>query len=396
MSKVCAKCNSESDDIASFCQSCGNKLTMPLSENDLPEVEEPIKDHEVNKIKPLNKTFILTSVVIALFVTVSISVYFYLESSKEALYLNKMASFSDSLVNTEEGLKKALKEKKLDETFIKKQRDELISIKTQFNDLQVPNKYNEQNNKFGQIISNEISILEKLDLLNSNYSSEESKPLLEDVKKNYDDDKKILENFNIPKLNIKDTLNISNYPLLVIYLNKKEKAKKEEEKAQEENKRKEELNKKQEEENKEKINSFFSTFENILNKYELARTDLGNILDKIRKGGFTFQDFYRAVEDARESRVNLRNEVASLSYINKETEKLKKELSNILTNSIDYCEVKRSGIKLEQDTGFISEQVSSKYSEADRIDLEIKQDYSKFSSDYEKAKKDLFTTDKTE
>ena len=80
----------------------------------------------------------------------------------------------------------------------------------------------------------------------------------------------------------------------------------------------------------------------------------------------------------------MRNEIIALDYINSSTENVKKELSYILTQSIDYCEVKRTGIKIEQQKGM--ENARYKYSEADAIDLEIKTSFQKFTNDYNALK----------
>ncbi len=392
MPKSCLKCNSEVSEEATFCHKCGSNLTAPLSEEKVEESEKIVINNIPKNI--YNKKIILLSVSGLVIGFISIfGVLNYLENNKESIYLDKISGFSNTLVSAEENIKQAIKDKKLNESFLKREKEELSNLNKELSNLQIPSKYEDQSSKFTQMVRNEVSIIEKIDLLIGNFSLDESKSLLDEIKMNYENNKKILDSLNIAKTNIKDYSNYSNFQLLVIHLKGKEKELKEKEKQIEEDKKMSEKAKKQQEENKNKLSDFFNSFDSILHKYELARTDLGSILDKIRTGGYTFQDFYRAVEEARQSRSSLRNEVTSLLYIDKQTEKLKKQLSEVLTKSIDYCEVKRAGIKLEQDSGYISDSAKVKYSDADRINLEIKEEYSKFNSDYEKIKKNLMPSD---
>lgn len=385
MANFCHNCGTKSVEEATSCEECGVKLLTaePIKTE---TVIENIPNEEIEKesSKPKNKAFIYTALgVFAVGLIGTIGTISYIEKTKENLYLEKISVVSNNLNDLEEeitqNLRMIIKGDKINNKFTKN-KEVLKELKSSFKVLQVPEIYNSSNEKISQIIEDDIELIEKTELAISNPTSKESTLLVEDIRKQSENKNKNIQQVSIPGVKIND-FNTSSYVSMVsMYIDEKEKENSEKQKQEKIEQERMAVERKKQEEKQEKLKNFVVNFDSILHRYNIARTDLGNIIDKIRTGGYTFTDFYNAIDQARETRKDLRNEIVALDYINSSTENVKKELSYILTKSIDYCEVKRTGIKIEQERGI--DGASYKYAEADSIDLDIKTSFQKFTNDY--------------
>ncbi|WP_371375252.1 zinc-ribbon domain-containing protein [Sporomusa aerivorans] len=138
-------------------------------------------------------------------------------------------------------------------------------------------------------------------------------------------------------------------------------------------------------------NVYFNKMDSIIDKYNLAKIDLGGMADKAfsSTGGYNWGDYYRTIDEARASRNTLRSELISLPRISyAEGDILKYQLMEILTLAINYCDTMRMAGNLAQNIT-TKAAANDKRNEASRINKTVQDRYQEFYKQYEQARNRL-------
>ena len=144
--------------------------------------------------------------------------------------------------------------------------------------------------------------------------------------------------------------------------------------------------------NKEKIarlllmNDFFQKVDTMIQRYDSSKLDLGANLDNLRKGGYTWNDYFNTLEMARAFRVGLRNQIDFIKAP-KGAENVKRQFSEVLSLAIQYCDKMNSGAQLEYMYRYPDAEKS--YNEAKAINTKVQATYSDFINNYQTEKNRL-------
>lgn len=237
-----------------------------------------------------------------------------------------------------------------------------------------PSKYAAQHKSMSQLISLQSTILQQAYLILTNPLNTETDNVLATLKTNVDEARGLVDGIKVPNATIEyssDMLVLPNQ--LSLFVQEKRKA------------------------NKEKMdrltamNDFFTKMDTILQRYDGAKTDLGGTLSNIRSGGYSWSDYFQLIYQARSSRSALRSSVDSLPAP-KGTEGLKRELSEVLSQSILYCDLMRAGANIEWDTRNYYA-AKSKYDQAQSVNNRVHSSYEAFVQSYQNEKIKLTNID---
>ena len=144
--------------------------------------------------------------------------------------------------------------------------------------------------------------------------------------------------------------------------------------------------------NKEKIarlllmNDFFQKVDTMIQRYDSSKLDLGANLDNLRKGGYTWNDYFNTLEMARAFRVGLRNQIDFIKAP-KGAENVKRQFSEVVSLAIQYCDKMNSGAQLEYMYRYPDAEKS--YNEAKAINTKVQATYSDFINNYQTEKNRL-------
>ena len=143
----------------------------------------------------------------------------------------------------------------------------------------------------------------------------------------------------------------------------------------------------------EKLNAnqeFFRQMENLISRYDAARTDLGKMMESLRKSDMTWNDYFNMLDNAKSARVNVRHNVSDIRPV-AGLEYLKEEFMEVLDAAIRYCEMMRAAANL----GFnkYNYQRYRKEQESKEVDTQVKEKYDAFIQRYENEKNRLTNVD---
>lgn len=139
-----------------------------------------------------------------------------------------------------------------------------------------------------------------------------------------------------------------------------------------------------------KMTAFFNKMDTIIQNNNAAKTDLNSMLDKIRSGGYGWEDYFALLDTARNKREELRGQVTALAAP-AGTEGLKAELSRLLALAVDYCDIMKVGANFEKDEDYL--QANEKYLEAQKLNDKIQSQYGALVNKYSAEKTRLTNID---
>ena len=131
------------------------------------------------------------------------------------------------------------------------------------------------------------------------------------------------------------------------------------------------------------MNAFFSKMEELVNRYESAKTDLNDIMNSSYKNDIIWADYFRTVDRAKNTRQAFRNELKGIAAP-AGAEDIKAELDNVLAHALTYCELKSQAAHLQFNRYYTN--ASKKEAEARAMDDDIQKEYAAFKSHFQEEK----------
>lgn len=136
------------------------------------------------------------------------------------------------------------------------------------------------------------------------------------------------------------------------------------------------------------MQTFFSKMEDLINRYESAKTDLNDIMNSSYKNDIIWSDYFDTVDRAKHTRQAFRNELRGISAP-AGAEGVKAELDSVLAHALTYCELKSQAAHLQFNRYYAN--ASKKEAEARAMDDDIQKEYAAFKRHF-KEEKDRLTT----
>lgn len=384
----CPKCGHEQEEDSQFCKYCGQHLasqaaatvTMHSPASPSGAASEPAL---VEKIKQWYNTYPYAKMIIAAVVVLffaAIGSYIYFSMMSEDRYLVKYAQASRKITASNELLTGSIKANMNNteltdvQNAILQQKREIEGIQGDFKSDNFPAKYAAQHKQMIQLLSMQNTILQQSYLILSNPLNNETDNVVAGIKANIDEAKALAQGITVSNTTVEYSTDMLVLPnQLSLFVQEKRKANKE---------KMDRLN---------AINDFFKNMDNIIQRYDGAKTDLGGTLTNIRNGGYTWGDYFQLIYQARNSRSSLRASVDNLAAP-KGTEGLKRELSEVLSKSILYCDLMRAGANIEWNTRNYSA-AKPKYDQAKGVDDQVHSGYEAFIQNYQNEKVRLTNID---
>jgi hypothetical protein len=125
-------------------------------------------------------------------------------------------------------------------------------------------------------------------------------------------------------------------------------------------------------------------------KYNNAKSDLGGMLENIRKGGYSWFDYFNTLREAKNLRVSLRAQINNLAAP-KGAETIRQQLSDTLTQSINYCDLMNAAANVEYSSNYYNAQ--PRYKAAQTVNDSVQAAYSAFNEQYPAEKARLTNID---
>ena len=383
--RSCIKCGKVNEKEASFCTVCGSNLAE----------QEIVAAAEGQAIHHLTNSMALASglkgdapartgagwltmtrgKIILLGITVLIaaglSYYYYLLQISNT-FVEQSCKLAEKISTTNQMLESdfhsdIVQEKILAITKdIQLSKEDLNRAYDKWSKVTCPDKYKSQQKMIVELVQLEDSILQQVPLILGNPLSSKTDTVLQNLKKNITLAKQTADRITIPGVEPKLSGNLLVVPdKLSIYCDEQRRA------------------------NEEKLkklaafNEFFRQMDSIIHENDSAKGDLGSALDNIRNGGYTWADYFALINDGRYTRESLRSQVNNL-YAPPGTEALQSQISSVLTQAIQYCDLIEAGANLEYDDDY--ELANFKYTEARQLNSKIQKDYKAFTETYHNRK----------
>lgn len=362
----CNKCGMENLSSVSFCKQCGNNLKQNRSR----EIKQKFAAFLE---KPQAKIGVALGI---LLIIVAASTFYYLNFMSKSHYLayygeasRKIETANDILVNntTAENLKN---EKIADlQNQLQVQRDELMNFEKTFSNTHVLQEYSEHHKNLLALLDKEIAMIEETKLVIGKPLNKETDNVIDSLKANIEEAKGLSEKIKVEERNFDLGKGITVLPhQLTMFVEEQRTI------------------------NKEKIarlllmNDFFQKVDTMIQRYDSSKLDLGANLDNLRKGGYTWNDYFNTLEMARAFRVGLRNQIDFIKAP-KGAENVKRQFSEVVSLVIQYCDKMNSGAQLEYMYRYPDAEKS--YNEAKAINTKVQATYSDFINNYQTEKNRL-------
>ena len=376
----CAACGQENAPDAHFCKNCGASLPSQSATIPLPSITqtaaaavspapEPnlaekaalfFKAHPKAKLGIGAVVFVLAAL---------LGSFLYWHFSSESAYTSSYVEASRKIINANDVLASSLAPGNLKSTprnitqqQLQQQKDELDSFKKKFENKKAPTKYAEEHKYMTDLLKIETTLFQQSILIVTNPLNAETDNLLTEVKNNVEEAKALSAKIQMPNATIAFPSQMSVLPSqLTIFVEEQRKLNRE---------KMERLT---------AMNEFFKQMDAIILKYNNSKTDLSGMLENCRKGGYTWFDYFASIRQAKNIRSSLRFQVNNLSAP-KGAEGVKQQLSDVLTQAINYCDLMNSAANIEYRTSYYNAEPHYKAAKASNDTIQT--DYSAFSTNY--------------
>lgn len=360
----CINCGNFLEEGVCFCEKCGTSINASTLEDTMPTATNSISTSCVPEKKNLgiakHKKTLICSFAIILGLLVSFLGYRYYQ---ENTYLQTCSSLSSELTNKNTDFVNSIKElsksssKDISSKNMASFKENKVSIENilqEYSSRSVPEKYDNEDKQLAALLRQELAIITKAAFIIENPTEPNIDAQIKEIKKELENLKGTIAVISIPKSNftLLATLSLDILPeQLLTYTRLK---------------------------NREKMNllqhnNFLRSINNLVQKYDAKKYDMGSMLENVRTGAYSRQQYLSNVNMERQSRIQLRNEAFSL-IAPPELNSLKSDFINILTLSIDYCNSMYSaGV-----ANISVQQSQSIYSDAQGIDKNVQEKYAAF------------------
>ena len=354
---TCKNCGTENSADSLFCTSCG----------------ESRENQKSLLYSPKFKFGIILTLVILIG---GFGSYFYFNGINEKKYLTYYTTAAQDIQDADKVIGSQLKvatikAAKTDDLInrLNAQKKILNSQLEIFSQIKPFKNYEMKHNAVINILQKEISAVDSAIQLISNPLDTTTDNTLETMKKNLQTVKDLSVQIKIPNVNFTPTEDLLSAPdQLGIFIAEQKKVYAE---------KMEKLAANQE---------FFRQMDEAVNRYNAARTDLGQMLETTRKSDMTWNDYFSMLDNAKSARSNVRYNVSEIKPV-AGMEYLKEEFMEVLDAAIRYCEMMRAAANL----GFnrYNYQRYRKEQESKEVDTQVKEKFDAFIQRYESEKKRL-------
>ena len=365
---ICAHCQTKNSAEANFCKQCG-KSSQPPS--------VLAQKLQVWSSSPYAKYII--GLIILLLIT-GLGSYYYFNFVSESHYLAQYAEAARKIETANDLLTSNIKpdtltrEKTADlQKQLQEQKNNIDSVEKDFSHSHPLQKYAEQHKNLINLLNKESSILEETCLIITKPLDSGTDTVLNSLKENVDEATSLAGQIQVPNTNFSLINDMSLLPHhLTLFVEEQRKI------------------------NKDKLdrlalmNTFFQKTDAIIQRYDGAKTDLSGLLGNIRNGGYTWFDYFQALQSARSFRLGIRSEIDRLNAP-KGTEALKRQFSEVLTASLLYCDQMNAAAQIEFNSNLSNAQ--KKYTEATAINTKVQNSYADFINTYQSEKTRLTNMD---
>ena len=354
---TCKNCGAENSGDALFCTSCGESKSKQAS----------------IFYSPMFKFGILLALIIFIG---GFGSYAYFNGLNEDKYLTYYAAASRDFDEAETSLENQIKISTIKATktedLIKQLNNQKNILKGQleiFTQMTPFKNYDKQHADMTAALQKEIEIIDGITQIISNPLDSGVEANLETLKKNLDTVNNLKSQINIPNVIFTPHNDLAAITGQLDGFVKEQKTFYAE--------RVEKLNANQE---------FFRQMDNLISRYDAARTDLGKMMESLRKSDMTWNDYFNMLDRAKSERSSIRY---SANEINPPagTEHLRQEFVEVLNEAVRYCEMMRAAANLGfNNYGF---QRYMKEQESKEVDTNVSEMYDAFISRYETEKRRL-------
>ena len=383
----CSSCGEVLDPDAKFCKHCGNSRSN-VKENEpaastqaQPTQQTPLQPSVIERLRTWYETtkyakvILLSVLAIALGVGVS---FYYFSSMSEDRYLTRCGEATQRIANANSTLVKVFaptppgqSATPLSQTqqSLQVHKNELDELAGTFQSMHPPSKFEDQHQKLLELLRLEQSIVQEALLILPNPLAAETDNLLNSNKEQNEAARNLGDSLAIPGISFRMSNEMTTFPNeITLYVEGQRKALRE----------KQEL--------LTSLTKFFQEMDGLIQRYDNAKTDLGGMLENLRKGGYTWGDYFSSLSQARNIRSSLRFQADRLSAP-KGAEELKRQFSDVLTNSLRYCDMMNAAARVEHGTNY--NYAVPKYKEASGVNDQVQESYSSFRSFYQSEKERL-------
>lgn len=134
------------------------------------------------------------------------------------------------------------------------------------------------------------------------------------------------------------------------------------------------------------LGDFFGKMDKVISDYDGAKTDLSGMLASSRNGGMIWKDYFDVIDKAKYTRSGIKAQVNTIN-VPAGTERLQQLFTQVLTESIRYCELMRISANLSFHNYYI--EANRKETEAQKLNKQVQDDYESFISQYNSTKQQL-------
>ena len=352
---TCKNCGQINSAGATFCKSCGESH------------EKQMKFIYSAKFK-----YALAVLVVALIG--GLSSYFYFSGLNEDKYLTNYAAVARDLNEINELVASNIKIETLNstkpETFIEQMKTQKNILDTQekiFSEMKPVKKYEKQHADVITLIRKENEIIEQIIQVISNPLDANTDAFISGLKDNIAALKNLSEQIHVPNTSLVSNVNLSAVPeQLKFFVTEQKKINQV---------KMEKLAANQE---------FFRQMDNVIHRYDGAKSDLGKILDSNKVSGMIWADYFNVLDRAKSERTVIRDIVSNIDAP-EGTEDLKRSLRSVLDSSISYCELMREAANLGFNNYYIDRM--NKENAAKDVNRQVQNDYAAFLDRYNSAKR---------
>ena len=358
----CQKCGTENELTANFCKSCGTSRALPArTEAAAAAPAEPSRWQKLVQ----HPYFKYGCLILLVMLIGGFGSYYYFMNMNEGHYLTKYAEASRTLEaantillnNTKPDV---LKPASLEETRkqLQEQKSALDSLAQEFSRQKPFKNYEEPHRAMAELLQKESAVFDQTILVLTKPLDGGTDDVLASIREDAGTIKDLSGKIQVPNASL-TSIDLSVLPQqLSSFVESQRK-----------------LHARQA-----AMEHFFSEMDKVIADYDGEKTDFGGMLESSRKdGGMIWADYFKILDKARHSREALKAKVNALRAP-AGTEKLPQQFSQVLTESLRYCELMRISANLTFNRYYADGR--RKEREAQTLNKQVQDDYADFISNY--------------
>lgn len=371
---ICQKCGIENEADAKFCVGCGESRIQQ---------ENPSMGESLARQFRENRYIKIGAALLVAFMLAAGGTLYYYNNLDTDHYLAYYAEASRTIGSNESYVADNVKTELLKDNMIsdtrsqlQKNKNDLDEIATTFSKKKPLKGYSEQHKTTLALLQKESALCDQIILVLDKPLDEATLSVIESIKTDIQDAKTMEGQLDIKNTTFSTGVDMTNVPQqLTAFVT-------EQKRLDEEKKRIE----KEKQEHQAAINGFFKRMDQIISNYDSAKVDLGAMMESDRKGGMIWSDYFDIIDRATSTRTGIRSQINALKAP-AGTEKLQQQFSQVLADSIRYCQLMNMSAHLEFNHYY--RDAATKKNEAKALDKEVQKNYASFIADYNSTKNSM-------